>query len=102
MAEVVGVDVDAGCVSYRLVGREELVTTLTHLAADPEIPPIVLVTHHVEEIPEGFTHALLLRDGQVHARGPLGEVLTAANLSSCFGLAVGLEQRRGRWAAWAT
>jgi iron complex transport system ATP-binding protein len=85
-----------------LAGREELVTTLTDLAADPDVPPIVLVTHHVEEIPVGFTHALLLRDGQVHAQGPLDEVLTAANLSSCFGLAVGLEQRRGRWAAWAS
>ena len=85
-----------------LAGREALVTTLADLAADPGVAPIVLVTHHVEEIPEGFTHVLLLRDGRIHDQGPLTEVLTAANLSTCFDLALGLEQQRGRWVAWAT
>lgn len=85
-----------------LAGREALVSTLADLAADTEVPPIVLVTHHVEEIPAGFTHALLLRDGRVHSQGPLAEVLTAANLSACFDMALGLERQRGRWVAWAT
>lgn len=84
-----------------LGGREELVTSLAMLAADPMTPPSVLVTHHVEEIPDGFTHVLLLRDGAVLAAGPLDATLTSANLSACFGLDVELERRDGRWAARA-
>lgn len=84
-----------------LGGREDLVTRLSALASDPAVAPTVLVTHHVEEIPEGFTHALLLRDGAVLAAGPLDDVLTPASLSDCFGLALHLERRGGRWAAWA-
>ena len=76
-------------------------STLADLAADAEIPPIALVTHHVEEIPAGFTHALMLRDGLAMASGPLDEVLTSANLSECFGLPLSLERRRDRWLAWA-
>ncbi len=75
-----------------LGGREELVTTLGELALDPTTPPTVLVTHHVEEIPAGFTHALLLTQGRVQASGPIDDVLTAGALSECFGLA--LELRR--------
>jgi iron complex transport system ATP-binding protein len=62
----------------------------------------VLVTHHVDEIPPGFTHALLLRDGHVHAAGHIDEVLTATALSDVFGLALRLERRDGRWLAWGT
>lgn len=85
-----------------LAGRESLVATLSDLAADPAVAPIVLVTHHVEEIPEGFTHVLMLRDGAVVASGPIDTTLTSANLSACFGLELGLERRRDRWFAWAT
>jgi iron complex transport system ATP-binding protein len=85
-----------------LAGREELVGTLDTLALDPETPPVVMVTHHVEEIPSSFTHALLLRDGQALARGPVDEVLTAEALGACFGLPLHLERRAGRWLAWAT
>ena len=46
----------------------------------------MLVTHHVEEIPPGFTHVLLLRDGRVLAAGPIDDLLTAEALSACFGL----------------
>ena len=60
-----------------LGGREDLVSTLSVLAADADSPATVLVSHHVEEIPPGFTHALLLRDGRVVAQGVLDEVLTA-------------------------
>jgi iron complex transport system ATP-binding protein len=82
-----------------LGGREELVATLAGLAADPVTPPIVLVTHHVEEIPDGFTHVLLLRDGRVLDAGPIDEVLTADALSSCFGLSLRLDRAGDRWTA---
>lgn len=84
-----------------LGGREELVAALAELAADPRSPVLVLVTHHVEEIPPGFTHLMLLRDGRVHAAGPLEEVLTAEQLSGAFGLPLTVERHEGRWAARA-
>ncbi len=83
-----------------LAGREVLVDGLATLAARPGAAPIVLVTHHVEEIPAGFTHALLLDEGRIVAAGPLDEVLSAEALSSCFGMALELERRHGRWWAW--
>jgi iron complex transport system ATP-binding protein len=84
-----------------LGGREELVADLDVLAGDARTPAIVLVTHHVEEIPERFTHALLLASGRTLARGPIGEVLTEDALSECFGLPLELEFHRGRWSARA-
>jgi iron complex transport system ATP-binding protein len=84
-----------------LAGREELIATLDDLALDPTTPPVILVTHHVEEIPPAFTHVLLLREGRVLAQGPIADTLTEANLSACFGLDVALERRDGRYAAWA-
>lgn len=84
-----------------LGGREDLVRRLGDLAADPTTPPVVLVTHHVEEIPTGFGHALLLRDGRVQAAGPIADVLTAEALSECFGLPLDVAERRGRWTAQA-
>lgn len=84
-----------------LAGREELLATLTDLANDPAVAPLVLVTHHVEEIPDGFTHVLMLRDGQTLAAGELESTLTADNLSACFGMPLSLERRHGRWTAWA-
>jgi iron complex transport system ATP-binding protein len=84
-----------------LPGREALVGALAALAADPATPPLVLVTHHVEEIPPGFTHALLLRDGRALAQGPIDAVLTAEALTACFGIPLSLERRGGRFAAWA-
>ncbi|GAA3222117.1 ABC transporter ATP-binding protein [Oerskovia jenensis] len=84
-----------------LGGREELVGALSELATDPASPVLVLVTHHVEEIPPGFTHALLLKDGAVHRAGPLTEVLTAQNLSEAFGLPLFVAHGGGRWMARA-
>ena len=84
-----------------LGAREDLVTRLAGLAADPTTPPTVLVTHHVEEIPRGFTHALLLREGRVVAAGPIDDVLTAPALSDVFGLPLVLDRRDGRYAARA-
>ena len=85
-----------------LGGREALVARLADLAADPQAPATVLVTHHTEEIPPGFTHALLLRAGRVLAAGPLDDTVTAAALSACFDTTVTLERRNGRFIALAT
>ncbi len=82
-----------------LGAREALVATLDGLAADPAAPAMVLVTHHVEEIPSAITHALLLRSGRVVASGPVENTLTASALSECFDVALQVERRDGRW--WA-
>ncbi len=82
-----------------LGGREDLLARLALLAADPAAPAIVLVTHHVEEIPPGFTHAMLLRDGGVVAQGLLDTVLTEANLTATFGGGYELRRDAGRFAA---
>ncbi|WP_375433228.1 ABC transporter ATP-binding protein [uncultured Friedmanniella sp.] len=84
-----------------LSGRESLVRTLSELARDPYAPASVLVTHHVEEIPVGITHALLLQGGRVVAAGPLRSTLTAANLTTTFGLPLTLTETDGRWSARA-
>jgi len=78
-------------------GRERLVRRLAQLAADPSTPPMVFVTHHVEEIPPAFTHALLLRAGEVVAAGPLGTTLTSAALSDAFGLRLAVERVEERF-----
>lgn len=82
-----------------LGGREDLVARLATLVADPASPALVLVTHHVEEIPPGITHALLLRDGGVLAAGPIEQALTSATLTACFGMGLDLQQASGRY--WA-
>ena len=84
-----------------LGGREDLVGRLGEIAADLTAPAVVMVTHHVEEIPPNFTDVLLLRDGQVVAQGPLELTLTEANLSATFGVDLVLEQHGQRWAARA-
>src|ERR1700684_3275753 len=84
-----------------LGGREDLLRRLTTLAANPKAPMMVLVTHHVEEVPDGFTHAMLLRRGSVLAAGPIDEVFTARNLSRCFGVQLEIEHRQSRWTARA-
>ncbi|GEP32481.1 putative ABC transporter, ATP-binding protein [Nocardioides szechwanensis] len=82
-----------------LGGREDLVSTLSVLAMDADSPATVLVSHHVEEIPPGFTHALLLREGAVVAAGPLEDVLTPPILSATFGMPLVLQHEDGRWTA---
>lgn len=82
-----------------LGGREELVGALAELAGDTKSPVLVLVTHHVEEIPPGFTHLMLMKDGHVHAAGPIAEVLTDANLTEAFGTPLQVERRGDRWTA---
>jgi iron complex transport system ATP-binding protein len=82
-----------------LAGREDLVRRLGELAADLAAPALVMVTHHVEEIPPAFTDVLLLRDGRVVAQGPLELALTAEALSETFRMPLVLERREERWTA---
>ncbi|MFG2087131.1 MULTISPECIES: ABC transporter ATP-binding protein [unclassified Spirillospora] len=84
-----------------LGGREDLVARLAALADDPDAPTMAIVTHHVEEVPEGFTHALLLRGGEVVAQGKVDEVFTAERLSDTFGLPLAVDRQNGRWYARA-
>ncbi|WP_067954299.1 ABC transporter ATP-binding protein [Mycobacterium sp. NAZ190054] len=85
-----------------LGGREELVARMSDLAADPDAPALVLVTHHVEEIPPGFSHCLILSEGHVVASGLLTDVLTAENLSTAFGQSIALDYIDGRYFARRT
>jgi iron complex transport system ATP-binding protein len=82
-----------------LGGRETLVQDLAELAMDRRSPVLVLVTHHVEEIPPGFTHALLLRRGRIVASGPIAEVLTHDTLSATFDLPLEVICSGNRWGA---
>jgi iron complex transport system ATP-binding protein len=92
---------DEPTASLDLGAREELLALLSGYAQAPTTPAMVMVTHHVEEIPVGFTHVLLLRDGEAVASGPLEEALTAENLSKTFGLEITLTREAGRYAARA-
>ena len=84
-----------------LGAREDLVARLGAAAVDQSAPPTVLVTHHVEEIPAGTTHVLLLRSGRIQAAGPIAEVLTEDALATTFGVALSLLCDAGRWSARA-
>jgi len=82
-----------------LGGREELLSSLTSLASDSSGPSVVLVTHHVEDIPEGFTHAALMSNGQMINQGDMKEVMNSKNLSKCFDLQISLSNQSGRYFA---
>lgn len=82
-----------------LGGREDLISSLNVLAESPESPVLILVSHHVEEIPPGFTHVLMLRGGHIVAAGPVEETLTSANLRLTFGIPLELTRTDGRYAA---
>ncbi len=84
-----------------LGGREDLIRRLARFAADPAAPASVLVTHHVEELPPGISHVMLLREGSVVASGLARHVLTDANLTTSFGLPIHVWRRSGRWFARA-
>jgi iron complex transport system ATP-binding protein len=92
---------DEPAASLDLGAREELLQLLGGYASAPSAPAIVMVTHHVEEIPRGFTHVLLVSRASVVAAGPLEESLTAANLEATFGLPIVLTETDGRYAARA-
>ncbi len=92
---------DEAMTGLDLGARERLVRSLTDLAADPSSPAVVLVTHHVEEIPPGFGHIALLASGSIVADGAIDEVLTGESLSTAFGQDLRLERRGGRFRAWS-
>lgn len=85
-----------------LGGREDLVARLGDMALDPDAPATVLVTHHVEEIPPGFTHAMLLAEGEVTAMGLIEDVITSENLSRAFAQAITVSVIDGRYFARRT
>lgn len=92
---------DEPAASLDLGSREELLQLLSGYASGPDAPAIVMVTHHVEEIPPGFTHALLLAGGTVRAAGPLDEVITSEQLSAAFGAPLRVDKSDGRFHARA-
>lgn len=92
---------DEPTASLDLGSREALLGMLTQYAQSPVAPSMVMVTHHVEEIPVGFTHVLLLREGKVVVAGPIDEALTSETLSDTFGLPIHLSSDSGRFAARA-
>lgn len=92
---------DEPAASLDLGAREELLQLLGGFASAPDAPAIVMVTHHVEEIPLGFTHALLLANGAIRAAGPIADVITAENLSATFGLTLSVINDGGRFTARA-
>lgn len=93
---------DEPTASLDLGAREELLGLLSGYASSPSTPAMVMVTHHVEEIPVGFTHVMLLREGGVVAAGPIEQTLTADALSEAFGMPITLSAEDGRYAARAT
>lgn len=101
MAEPDLLILDEPAAGLDLGARERLVGRLAQLATDPSTPPLVFVTHHLEEVPVGFTHALLLREGTAVAAGPIAAVLTDNHVSACFGLPVSVGHEGGRWTARA-
>ncbi len=92
---------DEPAASLDLGAREELLQLLGAYASEPSSPAMVMVTHHVEEIPAGFTHGLLLRGGEIAAAGPLGEVITSEHLTAAFGLDLVVTRDGDRFAARA-
>lgn len=93
---------DEPTASLDLGAREELLGLLSGYASSPTTPAMVMVTHHVEEIPIGFTHVLLIREGGIVAAGPTAETLTADALTEAFGMPIVLSAEDGRYAARAT
>lgn len=93
---------DEPTASLDLGSREELLSLLTGYASSPSTPAMLMVTHHVEEIPLGFTHVMLLREGRIVAAGPIEETLTAESLTEAFGMPIVLSSDAGRYAARAS
>jgi len=92
---------DEPVASLDLAAREQTISIIGQYASSPMAPAIVMVTHHLEEIPAGFTHALILRDGQVYAAGEIASTLTSTKISEAFGFGVEVDFIDGRYRARA-
>ena len=92
---------DDAAAALDLGGREDLLKRIETLAADPASPATIIVTHHIEEIPVGTTHALLLKDGLAYASGEIDAVLTNENLTGAYGLPISVSKEFGRFFARA-
>ena len=90
---------DEPAASLDLGAREELIGLLGEFASSPVAPVIVMVTHHVEEIPDGFTHALVMSRGAIHSAGPISTTLTSTVLSDAFGIPLSVDFTNGRYSA---
>jgi len=82
-----------------LPSREELMQSLSSLVSESLSPPVIMVTHHVEEIPKGFSHILFLKEGSAMESGPINEKLNPENLSKCFDIDLEIRGFNGRWSA---
>ncbi|MEY3169104.1 MAG: hypothetical protein RL421_347 [Actinomycetota bacterium] len=82
-----------------LGGREDILHRITQYTSDKQSPVTIIVTHHIEEIPAGTTHALLLKDGIVAHAGPISQVLTEENITEVFGVSVQLQFNGARYFA---
>jgi iron complex transport system ATP-binding protein len=80
-------------------GREDLLRRFANFAADPAAPATILVTHHIEEIPVGTTHALLLKDGLIAVSGPVESVITSEHISAIFNENITVSYDSGRFFA---
>ena len=96
MAKPLLITLDEPCAGLDVSGREDFLSTLSRIAKG-HAQTMVYVTHRIEEIPQGFTHALLLRTGRVVGKGELTQVLTGKNLTRCFGVRVKVTRWRGRF-----
>lgn len=90
---------DEPVASLDMAAREQTVQLLGEYAKSPSAPAMVVVTHHIEEIPEGFTHALLISRGRIHSHGPIQQVLTSERVSDCFNYQLTVISNQGRFAA---
>jgi len=82
-----------------LGGREDLLKRFSIFASDPLAPASILVTHHIEEIPAGTTHALILKDGGIAVSGPIADVITSEHISAIFGLPITVVREGDRFFA---
>jgi iron complex transport system ATP-binding protein len=97
--ELLLLDEPAG--SLDLGSREDVIEMLDHFSSEPSSPAMVMVTHHVEEIPAGFTHLLVIAQGRIVKQGPIAETLTGDVMSEAFGRPLSITHNNGRYQATA-
>jgi iron complex transport system ATP-binding protein len=92
---------DEPVASLDLAAREQTIKIIGAYASAPEAPAIIMVTHHLEEIPAGFTHALIMSEGRVFAAGPIESTITSEKISEAFGMAITVDSVDNRYRARA-